>query len=72
MIDAKLACVLSFFIPGLGQGLQGQIRKGLILFIIAVILHFIIAFLFNNLLGSILQIAYSIYAAYDAYQISLD
>lgn len=70
MVDAKLAAVLSFFIPGLGQGLQGQIHKGAILFVIAVILHFIIAFLINNRLGSIIQIAYSLYAAYDAYKIS--
>ena len=70
MTDAKLAAVLSFFIPGLGQGLNGELPRGAIFFVIAVILHFVIAYLINNLFGMIIQIAYSLYVAYDAYQIS--
>ena len=70
MTDAKLAAVLSFFIPGLGQALNGKIQKGVILLVIALILHFVIAYLINNRFGMIIQIAYSLYAAYDAYQLS--
>lgn len=70
MIDKKLAAVLSFFIPGLGQGLCGNLKKGIVFFIIAIALNFIIAFYINNRFGSVIQIAYSLYAAYDAYRLA--
>ena len=70
MIDKKLAAVLSFFIPGLGQGLCGDIEKGVKFLVIAIILHIIIAFLMNNRLGAAINIIYSLYAAYDAYNMA--
>ena len=38
MANAILAAILSFLIPGLGQAYAGDLKKGAIFFIIAVIL----------------------------------
>lgn len=66
MANAILAAVLSFFIPGLGQAYAGDIKKGAIYFVIAVILA-VISF-FTGLLLLILSVIFAIYAAYDAYK----
>lgn len=66
MANAILAAVLSFFIPGLGQAYAGDIKKGVIFFIIAVILA--VASFFTGFLLSILSLIFAIYAAYDAYK----
>ncbi len=68
MVNAILAAVLSFFIPGLGQALAGEIKKGVIFFVIAIILGLILGFLFGTgIITYIIAIIYDIYAAYDAY-----
>jgi TM2 domain-containing membrane protein YozV len=66
MASPILAAILSFLIPGLGQAYAGDIKKGVIFFVIAVIIA-IIAF-FTGLLLSILSLIFAIYAAYDAYK----
>jgi TM2 domain-containing membrane protein YozV len=66
MANAILAAILSFLIPGLGQAYAGDLKKGAIFFIIAVILA-IVSF-FTGFLLSIVSLIFAIYAAYDAYK----
>ena len=65
--DALVNGVLSFIIPGLGQAINGYKKKGIIMFIIAILLNIFIYFFLNNPFGHVLSIIYSAYAAYDAY-----
>lgn len=60
--------VFSFIIPGLGQYLNDDKKKGLSLFAIAIFLHISIWFFMNNPLGSVVQTLYHLYAGYDAYK----
>lgn len=71
MVNAILAAVLSFFIPGLGQALAGDIKKGIIFFVIAIVLGLILGYVFGTgLITYIIAIIYDLYAAYDAYQMA--
>lgn len=65
--DALVNGVLSFIIPGLGQAINGYKKKGIIMFIIDILLNIFIYFFLNNPFGHVLSIIYSAYAAYDAY-----
>ena len=40
MVNAILAGILSFLIPGLGQAVAGDIKKGIIFFVIELKLYF--------------------------------
>lgn len=65
MANAILAAV-SFLIPKLGQDYAGDVKKGAIFFIIAVVLA-ILSF-FTAFLLSFISLIFAIYAAYDAYK----
>ena len=65
--DAVVNGILSFFIPGLGQAINGYKKKGIIMFVIALILGLVIYFYNFGLIGTAISIIYSLYAAYDAY-----
>ena len=65
--DALINAILSFLIPGLGQGINGYGKKGVIMFIIYVLLEIIVYFLAIGLIGYAIIIIYRLYAAYDAY-----
>ena len=54
MVNAILAAVLSFFIPGLGQAVAGDIKKGIIFFVIAIILAAIVSFVFRSWIVNII------------------
>ena len=69
MVNTILAAILSFFIPGLGQAVAGDIKRGLIFFIGAVLLSVIL--IFRYWIVWIVGFLYSIYVAYDAYNIVL-
>jgi TM2 domain-containing membrane protein YozV len=58
-----LAAILSFFIVGLGQMYNGQIGKGLLLLVAAIIS----GILWTIFIGIIFSIVIWIYAIYDAY-----
>lgn len=60
--------ILSFIIPGLGQVLNGDKAKGLGLFIIVIVLNLFTYYVLNNPFGHLINIAYRLYAAYDAYK----
>ena len=71
MVNAILAAILSFFIPGLGQAVAGDIKKGVIFFVIAIVLGCIIMYLLGGATWAyIISLIYDIYAAYDAYQMA--
>ena len=65
--DAIVNAILSFIVPGLGQAINGDKKKGIIMFIIALVLAGIIYFLKIGLIGNVISIIYQLYAAYDAY-----
>ena len=65
--DALVNGVLSFIIPGLGQGLHGNAKKGVALFIGMLIVHAAMYYLANNAVGSLISTAYHLYSGYDAY-----
>ncbi|WP_405291807.1 hypothetical protein [Methanobrevibacter sp.] len=71
MANKYLAAILSFFIPGIGQAYAGDIKKGIIYFLVAfVALGIVGSFFVDSVLDSfyyIIDILISIYAAYDAY-----
>lgn len=60
--------ILSFIIPGLGQILNGDDKKGVLLLGGMVFLHVLIYFLANNIFGSGISTLYHLYAGYDAYK----
>ena len=68
MANPILAAILSFIIPGLGQAYAGDVKKGVIFIVVAIVLG-IIAF-FTGFLTSIISLIFAIYAAYDAYKLS--
>lgn len=71
MANAILAAILSFFIPGLGQAYAGDIKKGIIFFVIAIVLGFILGYIFGmGTITYIIALIYDLYAAYDAYKMS--
>lgn len=65
--EALTNAIISFIIPGLGQGLHGNARKGIILFIGMLAVHAATYYLANNAFGSVISTLYHIYAGYDAY-----
>ena len=70
MANGILAAILSFIIPGLGQAYAGDIKKGIIFFIAAILIIFIATFVFRMWIIYILSLIISSYAAYDAYQMT--
>lgn len=65
MINPKIAGIISFILPGIGHLIQGQIKKGIMMFII-----FIITILLFFIPGmGIVRLIYMIYSAYTAYKI---
>ena len=70
MANGILAAILSFIIPGLGQAYAGDIKKGVIFFVIALVIWAIASLIFRHWLVWIIDILYALYAAYDAYQMA--
>ena len=70
MANAILAAILSFLIPGLGQAYAGDIKKGLIFLVIAIVVWIIASIIFRHWIVWIIDVLYALYAAYDAYQMA--
>jgi TM2 domain-containing membrane protein YozV len=70
MINPRLAAIISFFLPGIGQIYAGQRMKGVVMFIFAIILYYLVIYYVS--LGylniAIVFLIYGIFAAYDAYK----
>ncbi len=68
--DAVTNGIFSFFIPGLGQVIEGYKRRGAIFFVVAVAISSIfIYFNLNQIIHHIMAIVYGLIAAYDAYRL---
>lgn len=68
--DAVINGVLSFFIPGLGQAIEGYKTRGILLFVIAVIIAAVFYFVHvPNNMGHAVSIIYGLIAAYYAYRL---
>lgn len=68
--DAIINGILSFFIPGLGQAIEGYKARGIILFIISLIIASIVYFLhIEGYLKYVVSIVYGLLVAYDAYRL---
>lgn len=70
MANPIIAAVLSFLIPGLGQAYAGDIKKGVIFFIIMILFVIVGTWIFNSLVVHLLGFIYALYTAYDAYQMA--
>ena len=71
MANPILAAILSFFIPGLGQFYSGNLMKGIAFFVVAIILAAVVLMVFKAWLYCIISILFSLYAAYDAYNMAM-
>ena len=71
-IDKLFPCVLIFLdvLAAAVYGGTGDIKKGIIFFVIAIILAAIVSFVFRSWIVNIIGLLYSLYAAYDAYQMA--
>ena len=68
--DAIVNGILSFLIPGLGQAIEGYKIRGLILFIMAIIIYLVILYLnLGNNIQYIFTVVYGLIAGYDAYRL---
>ena len=68
MANAILAAILSFLFPGIGQIYAGEMQKGIIFFVIFLIL---VALTYTvSFYVSIIELIFAIYAAYDAYMLA--
>lgn len=71
MANKYLAAILSFFIPGLGQAYAGDIKAGIIYFLVAFVALTVVGGFFVDSVVTIfyyiIDVLISIYAAYDAY-----
>lgn len=74
MVNKYLATIISFFLPGIGELIQGgETKKNIIIFIIYLILGAIMFSTKGSIVYSILAIIiliYCIYFAYDTYKMS--
>lgn len=66
MVSSIVAAIISFFLPGIGQIIQGETKKGAIMFVVAIILSAVLNYGLGSI-GSIIYLIYALYAAYDAY-----
>ena len=66
--DRMVSAIISFLVPGLGHLIKGNIVRGLVMFIIAVIIDILVITCFNFILGYILAIVYALFATRDVYR----
>lgn len=69
MVDRTIATIIGFLLPGIGQIFQGDIQRGVPMFIIAILLW---AFIPYSYLVIVAAIIYQLYSGYNAYMMSKD
>lgn len=69
-LNAFLAAILSLIIPGLGQALSGELERGIVLFVGAIVVSLLATFIFRSWVVNIINILIAVYAAYDAYKLN--
>ncbi len=67
MANPILALIISFFLPGIGTVYAGNIIKGIIIFIVAVILGALATIFLLGIIAYILYVIVWLYGMYDAY-----
>ena len=67
MANPILALIISFFLPGIGTVYAGDIMKGIIIFIVAVILRALATIFLFGIVAYILYVIVWLYGMYDAY-----
>ena len=67
MANPILALIISFFLPGIGTVYAGNIMKGIIIFIVAVILGALATIFLLGIIVYILYVIVWLYGMYDAY-----
>ena len=68
--DAVTNGIFSFFIPGLGQAIEGYKVRGIILFAVAIIISAIFFYFhLNETIHHIVAVVYGLISAYDAYRL---
>ncbi len=72
MLKAIICAILSFFIPGLGQVIAGDLENGIILFVVWLIVGLLAAIVFRQWLVHIINLLISLYAAYDAFNLAIE
>lgn len=66
MVSPIVAAIISLFLPGIGQVVQGETQKGIIMFVAAIVISIILTYALGTI-GNIIYLIYAVYAAYDAY-----
>ena len=71
MANPIIAAIASFIIPGLGQIYAGDVKRG-IMFLIVAIIFCIIGFSTTGIFQiiSVVDLIYAIFIAYDAYKVA--
>ncbi len=67
MANPILALIISFFLPGIGTVYAGNIMKGIIIFVVALILGALATIFLLGIVAYILYIIVWLYGMYDAY-----
>ncbi len=67
MANPIVALIISFFLPGIGTVYAGNIMKGLIIFIIAVIFGALAGIFLLGIVAYVLYIIVWLYGMFDAY-----
>lgn len=67
MVSPILSGILSFIIPGLGQAINGDVKKGIVLFILSLIMVGLATLVFRTWVVWIIDLIICLYAAFDAY-----
>lgn len=70
MANPILALIISFFLPGIGTIYAGNIIKGIIIFILALILGSLATIFLVGIFAYILYIILWLYGMYDAYTLA--
>ncbi|WP_407422378.1 DUF6677 family protein [Methanobrevibacter sp.] len=65
-----IAAILSLILPGLGQAVEGDVKKGVIFFIVFIALYLVGMLIFRGWIVFIIRTIFRLYAAYDAYMMA--
>lgn len=67
MANPILALIISFFLPGIGTVYAGNVMKGIIIFVVALILGALATVFLLGIIAYILYVIVWLYGMYDAY-----
>ncbi|OWT33593.1 hypothetical protein BGI41_01530 [Methanobrevibacter sp. 87.7] len=68
MVSKALAGIISFFLPGMGQLIQGDSKNGFLVFVLTIIIFGILYYITAAWIAELVWFIIGIFAAYLAYQ----